>query len=144
MHLAVVCNEDAPFFDLPTIAADNAGSYLGSAPALRYVEACRGWPRADVPAADRAPVSSNVPVLLLSGEVDPVTPPSNAAAAARTLPNSLQITVPGEGHGALQRSCTRRIVGDFLERASVAGLSTDCLRDAKPTRFFTTFAGPQP
>ena len=144
MHLAVVCNEDAPFLDLAKIAADNAGSYLGDAPARRYIEACAGWPRANMTAADRAAVSSRVPVLLLSGELDPVTPPSNAAAAARTLPNSFQVTVPGEGHGALQRSCTRRIVDDFIERASVAGLSTDCLQEAKPPRFFTSFAGPPP
>jgi pimeloyl-ACP methyl ester carboxylesterase len=144
MHFAVACNEDAPFLDLAKVEADSAGTYLGAAPARMYVEACKAWPRANVTAADRAPVSSSVPVLLLSGELDPVTPPANAAAAARTLPNSLQLTVPGEGHGALPRSCTRRIVADFIERASVAGLSTDCLRETKPTPFFTSFAGPQP
>ncbi len=144
MHLAVVCNEDTPFLDVAKLATENAGSYLGDGPAQRYLDGCKGWPRANVTAADRAPVSSNVPVLLLSGELDPVTPPSNAAAAARTLPNSLQITVPGEGHGALQRSCTRRIVADFIDRASVAGLSADCLAGTKPPRFFTSFSGPQP
>ena len=139
-HLAVVCSEDAPFLE----PAGGDASYLGDAPARRYIEACKGWPRAEVTAADRAPVTSSVPVLLLSGELDPVTPPSNAVAAARTLRNSFLVTVPGEGHGALQRSCTRRIVDDFIARASVAGLSADCLREAKPMRFFTSFAGPQP
>jgi pimeloyl-ACP methyl ester carboxylesterase len=143
-HFAVTCNEDAPFLDPAAIEAEGAKSYLGAAPAQRYIEACKGWPRATVTAEDRAPVASNVPVLLLSGEIDPVTPPANAAAAARTLPNSRQVIVPGEGHGALQRSCTRRIVSEFIERASVTGLATDCLRDAKPMRFFTSFAGPQP
>jgi pimeloyl-ACP methyl ester carboxylesterase len=144
MHLAVVCTEDAPFLDPAKIQLDNAGSYLGDAPARRYVEACAGWPRANVTAADRAPVSSRVPVLLLSGELDPVTPASNAATAAQTLPNSLQVTVPGEGHVVLQRSCTRRIVDDFIERASIVGLSTECLREGKPARFFTSYAGPPP
>jgi len=144
MHLAVVCNEDVPYFDIAKIAADNKGSYLGDAPALRYVDACKAWPRANVTPEDRAPVSSDVPVLLLSGEIDPVTPPSNASLAARTLRHSLEVTVPGEGHGALQRSCTRRIVSDFVERASVTGLSTDCLKDTRPTALFTSSAGPQP
>ncbi len=144
MHFAVACSEDAPFFDPAALAADRAGSYFGGVTAERMIESCKGWPRADVSAADRAPVTSRVPVLLLSGELDPVTPPSNAAAAARTLANSFQVVVPGEGHGALLRSCTRRIVDDFLERASVAGLSADCVHDAKPMRFFTSFAGPQP
>ena len=144
MHLAVVCNEDVPYFDVAKITADNEGSYLGAAPALRYIDACQAWPRANVTPEDRAPVSSDKPVLLLSGEIDPVTPPSNASLAARTLPHSLEVTVPGEGHGALQRSCTRRIVSDFVERASVAGLSTECLKDTRPTALFTSSAGPQP
>jgi pimeloyl-ACP methyl ester carboxylesterase len=143
-HLAVVCNEDAPYIDPAQLEKDNGSTYVGTGPGLLYLEACKTWPRADVTPEDRAPVSSNAPVLLLSGELDPVTPPANAAWAARTLPNSFQVTVPGEGHNALQRSCTRRIIEDFIERASVAGLSADCLKDAKPMRFFTSFAGPQP
>ncbi len=146
MHLAVACSEDAPFLpdDPAKLAEGSAGTYLGETPARRYVEVCKGWPRATVTASDRAAVVSAVPVLLLSGENDPVTPPANAAAAARTLGNSVQVTIPGEGHGALQRSCTRRIVDDFIDRASVTGLSTDCLKDTRPMRFFTSFAGPQP
>lgn len=143
MHFAVVCSEDAPFLDPAGIAEDGATSYLGSAAARRYIEACKAWPRADV-SADRVPVASNVPVLLLSGELDPVTPPANAARAARTLPNSLQLTLMGEAHGALLRGCTRRIVSDFIDRASVEGLATGCLNNTRPMRFFTSFAGPQP
>jgi len=143
-HFAVVCNEDAPYLDPARIVTSAAPTYLGAAASGRYVEECEGWPRATVTPSDRSAVTSAVPVLLLSGELDPVTPPSNAAMAAHTLSNSLEVTVPGEGHGALQRSCTRRIVDDFLERGSVAGLSVACLRDARPMRFFTSFAGPQP
>jgi pimeloyl-ACP methyl ester carboxylesterase len=143
-HLAVVCSEDAPFLDLAAAAASGAGTYLGDTLARRYVETCKGWPRADVTPADRAPVVSSVPVLLLSGELDPVTPPSNAAAAARTLPNSRELTVPGEGHGALLRGCTPRIVRDFIQRGSVKDLSVSCLERARPMRFFTSFAGPPP
>ncbi len=143
-HLAVVCSEDAPFFDLAQAAADGAGTYLGDSAPRRYAEACAGWPRADVSPADRAPVTSSVPVLLLSGEFDPATPPDNAALAAKTLPNSVTLTVPGEGHGALLRSCTPRIVRDFVKSGSVAKVSGDCLQRSEPLRFFTTFAGPPP
>jgi len=135
----VACVESDPLTPGEVAVAD-----LGDAPARRYIEACKGWPRADVTVADRAPVASSVPVLLLSGEFDPVTPPSNAAAAAASLPNSFQVVVPGEGHGALSRSCTRRIVDDFVRRASVTGLSADCIQDAAQLRFFTSFTGPQP
>jgi pimeloyl-ACP methyl ester carboxylesterase len=150
LHLAVACSEDAPLLDQATLEAVNAGTYSGSTPGRMYLEACKGWPRAPLapkeraPARPRTPEESDVPVLLLSGELDPVTPPSNAAAVARSLPNSIQITVPGEAHGVLTRSCVRRIVGDFLDRASTSGLSVDCVRASKPLRFFTSFAGPPP
>jgi pimeloyl-ACP methyl ester carboxylesterase len=144
MHLAVVCSEDAPFLDEQVFEAANAGTYVGSSSARMYKKACEGWPRAELGPDARAPVVSDVPVLLLSGELDPVTPPSNAEAAARTLKNSLALVVPGEAHGVITKSCTRRIVTDFIERASVTGLSTDCLRESKPMRFFTSFAGPPP
>jgi pimeloyl-ACP methyl ester carboxylesterase len=144
MHLAVMCSEDVPFFDLAKINADAPATYLGAMATRRYLDACKAWPRATITPADRAPVSSSVPVLLLSGEDDPVTPPENAARAAATLANSRQITIPGEGHGALMRGCTRRIVADFVERASASDLATECLADSKPAPFFTTFAGPPP
>ncbi len=144
MHLAVACSEDAPFLDPARFEADNAGSYAGSTAARSYVEECRGWTRAALGPDDRAPVVSDAPVLLLSGELDPVTPPANAATAARTLPNSLQLTVSGEGHGVLPRGCTRRIVTDFLERAKVAGLDTACLSGRRALPFFTSFTGPPP
>ena len=144
LHFAVACSEDAPFLDPASLAASSAGTYLGDEPARRYIDVCKTWPRAELSPEDRAPVASRVPVLLLSGELDPVTPPSNAAAAARTLPNSLQLVVPGEGHIAVLRSCTRRVVSDFVESASIAGLSTDCIREDEPIRFFTSFAGPPP
>ena len=144
LHLAVACSEDAPFLDEAALEKDNAGTYSGSTPGKTYLDACRGWPREELAPSDRAPVTSDVPVLLLSGELDPVTPPSNAAAVALTLRNSLQITVPGEAHGVLSRSCVRRVVADFLDTASVAGLSVECARAPKPLHFFTSFAGPPP
>lgn len=143
-YFSVICSEDAPYFDDATLAADNAGSYGGSEWGRTTLDVCAGWPRATLAAADRAPVASNVPVLLLSGEQDPVTPPSNATAAAQTLPNSLHVTVPGQGHGAIVSSCARRILNDFVDTADVKKVRTDCFDDEKPMRFFTSFAGPKP
>jgi hypothetical protein len=89
-------------------------------------------------------VGSGKPVLLLSGEDDPVTPPANAARAARTLPNSLSLVDPGQGHGNIFRGCVPRIATDFVVAGSVKGLDTACIKDMKPLPFFISFSGPSP
>jgi pimeloyl-ACP methyl ester carboxylesterase len=53
---------------------------------------------ADVPVSFAAPVKSAAPVLLISGEADPVVPPCLAAAAATQLPNGRHLTIPHTGH----------------------------------------------
>jgi fermentation-respiration switch protein FrsA (DUF1100 family) len=99
-----------------------------------------------VPKGYLTPVSSDVPVLLLSGELDPVTPPSWGEEAARHLPHSLHVTVPGVGHNTLGAGCVRSLMADFIARGSVTGLSPTCGADAGLARppFFTSFAGPTP
>lgn len=86
---------------------------------------CRQWPVEDAGAAQRQPVSSDVPVLLLSGEFDPVTPPEWAEQAARTLPNSDSLIFPGIGHGALDSdACAMAATRAFLsqpEKPRVSG-----------------------
>jgi fermentation-respiration switch protein FrsA (DUF1100 family) len=92
----------------------------------------------------KQPVKSDKPVLLLSGEDDPVTPPANAARASRTLSDSLSLVVPGQGHGNVYRGCVPRIVADFVDTASPKGLDTACVRKIKPFPFFVNFSGPAP
>jgi len=69
----------------------------------RFIDECGVWNvgRAD-PAVHR-PASSDVPVLLMTGTFDAVTPPSQADEAAKTLPHGKVVRFPGLGHGVLLR-----------------------------------------
>ncbi len=105
----------------------------------RYREqsaACAVWRRASLPANYRQPVRSNVPVLILSGAWDPVTPPQNGAAVARSLSRSLHAVVPHGGHGfdgLTGADCVTRLQIDFVERGTTSGLDTGCVaRIARP------------
>jgi pimeloyl-ACP methyl ester carboxylesterase len=89
-------------------------------------------------------VVSGKPVLLLSGEDDPITPPANAERAARTLSHILSLVVPGQGHGNVFRGCVPRLVAEFVDAASVKGLDAACVKEAKPFPFFVSFSGPSP
>lgn len=145
MNAAVLCTEDVPFYktDAATQQAI-ADTYVGAMPVTQLIETCKHWPRGIIAADFKQPVVSDKPVLLISGQDDPITPPSNAADAARTLSNSLSIVVPGQGHGNAYRGCVPRLMAEFMAQASVKKLDTACVSKIQPFPFFTSFTGPGP
>ncbi|GHG80367.1 alpha/beta hydrolase [Comamonas sp. KCTC 72670] len=144
LYFAVVCAEDAPFYDEAAVARESRGTWFGSAMGRDVLSVCADWPRATLPQGYREPVVSSVPTLLLSGELDPVTPPAWAEEAKRTLSNSLHVVVPGVGHNTLGADCARTLMSDLLTRGSVEGLTSTCGDNLTRPPFFTSFAGPVP
>ena len=145
MQLSVICSEDAPRTtpaDLDRESANNAifGGYL-----LRsQVEACRMWPRGHVDPSYYEPIVSDVPALVLSGDLDPVTPPAWGEEVASHLKNARHIVVPATGHGVIATACGQQLVQRFIDRASAADLDTSCVNQVKRPPFFLTPAGPEP
>jgi pimeloyl-ACP methyl ester carboxylesterase len=89
-------------------------------------------------------VQSDAPVLILSGEADPITPPYHAEAAAETLSNDLHLVFAEMGHGNLASRCVANILRDFIQAGSLAGLDTSCAANILPPPFFVDFNGPLP
>jgi pimeloyl-ACP methyl ester carboxylesterase len=87
---------------------------------------CDIWPQSELPDNYGDPVRVDVPVLLFSGTMDPVTPPRWGDEAARHLPNSLHVVVPG-AHG-VYGSCTTSIMQEFLAKGSVGGIDITCVQ----------------
>jgi len=144
LDASVLCAEDTPFINQQAAAQSSQGTYIGNLQTDHLEQLCRVWPHGDIPADFKQPVTSEVPVLLLSGEADPVTPPSNAEHAAQTLPNSLQIVAPGQGHNVVYRGCLPRLVADFIAAGSVQGLDVSCAQNIQPMPFFIDFTGTKP
>jgi pimeloyl-ACP methyl ester carboxylesterase len=144
MMLSVLCAEDVPRFDDADLARHTKDTFFGAAIIQSFREGCAGWPRGEAVPGFGEPVRSDKPVLLLSGELDPVTPPSWAEEAKKTLSRSAHFTVPGVGHGASAVGCVPRLISDFLDKGSVDGLDGGCVGKQKRPPFFVTFAGPTP
>lgn len=145
MHNSVVCTEDLPFVDDARVdRAQLASTYLGveALDGLRWL--CSTWPRGVLDTDLRAPLKSDVPALLLSGEDDPVTPPANASRSQRGLSRARHVVVAGAGHGQVTQPCIDRIFADFLRDADPAALDTRCLARSRPPPFFINAAGPAP
>lgn len=142
LEASVLCTEDWPFF--PTEESAISKARYGRRELQSVARLCKLWPHRPVGASFKKAVVSNVPVLLLSGEMDPVTPPVGATRAARTLSQSLHLVVPGQGHGVVMRGCMPELVARFIKTASTRGLDAACLQRIKPLGFFTSFTGPEP
>ena len=135
LYLSIVCAEDVPFYPAtPDPAGTN--SYLPDE-TQEQAQQCQSWPHATVPAAFKQAVTSNAPVLLLSGQLDPVTPPANAEQAARTLPNSLSLVIPNLGHNVVFTDCIPDVVAAFVQAGTVKGLNTACVKQITPAPFLT-------
>ena len=145
MQNTVVCSEDVPFFELTAAArARLEDTFLGLEQVDALAEICRIWPRGPVAADLRAPLDSDVPTLLLSGEADPVTPPADAERAARGLTRHRHLVLPGEGHGQAGTGCVPRILAEFLEKPDPAALDVTCAAGHRPAPFFLGPTGPAP
>jgi pimeloyl-ACP methyl ester carboxylesterase len=145
MHNAVSCTEDIPFIDTATVdRAALARSYLGSAMLDGLQAMCAVWPQGVLDEDLRAPLSSAVPALLFSGSADPVTPPANAAAAAKGFSQHVELVFDGQGHTQLGEPCALGILRRFLQTGSAAGLDTACVAEVRQPPFFLNFNGSAP
>jgi len=142
MYLSITCAEDLPWIKPGEGERMAQNTFLGDYRLRQQREACALWPRAEIERDYAQPIKSDAPVLILTGEWDPVTPPSNAERVAKTLTNSLNIVVPHGAHGlgGLEgMDCIDNLIVDFIERGSIKGLNTECVKNIRRKGFATKF-----
>jgi len=143
MSNSVTCTEDVPYADGATDGLD--ATYLGTAIMDALKQICARWPVGSIDASFKTPVVSDTPVLLLSGEYDPITPPAYAERVkAEGLRNSAHLVGRGQGHGLVGVGCVPRLLRSFLEDPQPTNLDAGCLALEPPTPFFLTLLGPAP
>ena len=139
LYLAVVCAEDLPRLT-PALRADDAAALV--APMLtRLPGLCQAIAVPPVPLA--APTEIAAPALLLSGALDPVTPPRRAEAAARFIRRPQLLVVDSAGHGISQLVCAPRLLREFIDQPDKP-VAAQCLKEIPIPGFQLGSAGPQP
>lgn len=114
MHFSVVCSEDVPRLD--AVDATRAGRDFGVAMRGQYQAICADWPRGSVDPAFYRIVPATSAVLLLSGGLDPATPPRHAQDARRQLGAKATLRVVAHaGHGVMSIGCMRDVVFRFID-----------------------------
>jgi len=144
MQLSVLCSEDAVRVTPADMQEATAGTLFGSHLLGNQLKACEMWPKGQVDSSYYEPVVSDVPALVLSGDLDPVTPPSWGDAVVKSLSKGRHITVPATGHGVIGTACGVKLIQDFLDSASSSSLDASCVSTVKRPPFFVTPAGPDP
>ncbi len=129
MHFSVLCAEDLPRMQRAT---DAPGMDFGVESGRNYARICADWPRAEVPAAFYSVPYTPALTLLLSGDLDPVTPPRHGERVAKALgPKARHVVVPNAGHGVMALGCMRDVLVRFIdavEDAAAAEIDTSCVK----------------
>jgi len=98
MSWAMDCASGASAERLNQIDEQFASSIASLPLDFPYPSVCEGWGVDPLPSSFRAIIESDVPILLVSGELDPRTPPANADNLAKHLPNAVHLRLGGAAH----------------------------------------------
>lgn len=138
MELSVLCSED-----LPGLIADprEAQTVLGASLVEGLRAQCEVWPRGRMPADFKQPLESDAPVLILSGENDPVTPPRYGDQVVATLSHGRHIVAPGQGHITMNSGCVPRLLAEFVESGDAKALDAGCVDELGAMPAFLDYNG---
>ncbi len=141
MQLSVICAEDA---DRLTINVADADTLLGGRMVDVLKVQCKIWPKGTRPADFNEPVKGDTPILVLEGELDPVTPPRYGEQVMRHLDNAKLIVASGQGHNIIGRGCLPKLVSEFMDSLDPKTLDAACVDELGPTPHFIDFNGAAP
>jgi len=130
LYLTVTCPEATHRIDPAEVPGAVAGTFLGDSRVREQMAACAIWPRRAVPPEDFEPVRSTVPALLISGWLDPATPPEEAARVASGFPASLHVVIRDGAHGPFglpDESCAWGLIERFVAAGAPFDLDTSCV-----------------
>ena len=139
MYYSVECAEQVQFITLDEAKAaakdvmpEIRDVFLTDEHSLLNV--CYGWGVKKGLPVEKLPITSDLPTLVLAGQFDPITPPSNGLSTTKTLSHSTFVEFPGLAHTTLSTvpatRCVTGIVESFLEN-SLSKVDMSCSTQLK-------------
>jgi pimeloyl-ACP methyl ester carboxylesterase len=130
-HLSAICAEDVARTGKAQMQAASKATLIGTGEYEHYVRQCALWPHRRLKPTEAWKISA-VPTLILSGALDPVTPPALGAATAALFKGARHIIIPASGHISSGFACAPNLLADFFDTLKSATLDTKCLMHAQP------------
>ncbi len=131
-HLSAMCAEDVSAVTLPQMQIASRGTLLGVAEYQSYQQQCTLWPHQKLSATDSSGQMPDTPVLILSGALDPVTPPALGHKVAALFKRHRHIIIPASGHISSGFACAPSLLATFLHDLTPTKLDVKCLMRALP------------
>lgn len=136
MLISVECHEEISFGDPADIDTTLTGNpyydrFADSANGRPFYETCERWPAGSAPEIENEPVTSDVPTLLMGGEMDPITPPSAIDDVSGGFSRSFSVRFRWEGHGPGTEECGSSIIREFFDTPTSAP-SSQCADEDPP------------
>ena len=130
----IVCNEDIRRASPAQLKQDSATPFANISVKF-WQSLCEIWPVYSLPDEYYLPVKSDIPVLALSGKLDPVTPPAWGDMAVTNLANATHLIAENAGHIVGLRGCGPKLVRQFLNKPDQPLENTDCLAELPKVTF---------
>ncbi|QJR10016.1 Tripeptidyl aminopeptidase [Usitatibacter rugosus] len=131
VYLSITCAESFARSEVDEWIADAKMSHFGSYRIVRQREACGEWPEAPADPKLLSTGRSQLPVLFISGALDPVTPPEWTVELMASFPNGKHLIIPEGAHSVEGlsgvESCLDRITLEFVAAKSLEGIDTACV-----------------
>ncbi len=137
----ITCNEDYPRISASDFEQDADNNFGGGDSHFGFKMVCPIWPQYRPSEAFYQTVSVDIPTLILSGNLDPVTPPSNGEHSAKSLPNNHHIVVENAAHTVAMSTCASEIISEFLTKLNPKELDESCLENVPSESFMTNLNG---
>jgi pimeloyl-ACP methyl ester carboxylesterase len=141
MERVIRCSEKWASFGPVAVAELSTGSFIAGwdiSLAETQSLACKYTPMGETPEGQTLQSGSQVPILILNSDLDPIDPPKNMVGADQLWPNSLALILPYQSHSISNMdaiNCWWSIQNDFIQSGSVEGFDTSCLQSLKPPTF---------
>jgi len=120
MAMSVMCSDQGAYTTFERAAAAEAAFHPALSPDFGFfgsggARLCAAWGIDAPTVGQNIAAQSTVPTLLLTGTLDPVTPPEWATLAAETLPNSTVIELVNTAHATTFTHCGLQTAAVFFD-----------------------------
>ncbi|MGZ8486332.1 MAG: alpha/beta hydrolase [Candidatus Binatia bacterium] len=135
-YFSATCAESIPFIDESELERATTGTFLGDYRTRQHQQVCAYWPPGAIDPDYHTPVRAAAPVLMLSGDIDPVTPAEFGARALTSLPNGRQVILRSTPH-SYASPCARDQIVAFITNGSAKELDASCAARLRRPPFAT-------
>jgi pimeloyl-ACP methyl ester carboxylesterase len=133
LYYAITCNEFVSRIQPQEVEPATRGTFLGSWRVHDQMEACKDWPKSELPNDYFEPIRVNIPIVVVSTEADP-SGFSWSKDVAFLMPNAVQVIVPGVGHTS-DNDCLRSIRHALFRSGTTKNLDTSCIAKLEHPQF---------